>query len=370
MLLGTAHFLTAEPFKEGTFTLSIQRGKLQQTILYTKKGDHLRIEYPGKHIPAKPYNIVHCKTGNAQIVRPLNSSWTPISADALKLRKPSAHPQPPAPPKMGGIGARPTPPGVAGRPPEAVKEQEAAKPKQAAPPAPGSTPDAPPKLPEQGSITPPVIPPPVIPPPALPDGSPLPKGIGPQPAGSKTPTTPAAPQTPQTPGMPNIPSGVPGGGLPGNMPMIPGLTKEAKLIKGKESKMIHGYKCHRYLLETPRDGVITLWLSNAEDLPPFYLPIHSTPRSQGRVEWVRQWPALLREKKLFPMLAILRNAPATPATPTKANKKNSKTAQKNTPQGREIARWEITKISPKPVTDPSKNLFKAPKNYYQIAPHR
>lgn len=346
ILLGLATHLSAADFKEGTLTLLIKRGEREQTVLYTKKGEQLRLEYPGKHIPAKPYNIINTQSGEVKIARPLNSTWSLIPAKRLAVRKPSASPIPAPPAPAAGIGARPGPAGVAGVPPRPI--------------APTIPPTTAPKLPASAGVKTPAIP--KVPTPTLPDGSPLPKGIGPQPAGAKTqPGTGVIPS--QRPGIPGgIPGGLPGG-LPGGPPMMPGQAEKMKLIKGKESKTIHGYLCHRYLMTLPGEGEMTLWLSDAKGLPPFYLPLYRAPRARGRVDWRQQWPAVLREKKLFPMLAILRVATEKTRKPAKTDPAAKKKAPK---QGREIVRWQVTDISAKAIPDTEKTLFVVPKNYHRL----
>ena len=343
ILFGSVAGVTAAEFKEGTFTLAIKRGELEQTVLYTRKGEQLRLEYPGKHIPAKPSNLIDTRSGEVKIVRPLNSTWTLVPAKRLAVRKPSAFPEPPAPP--AGTGARPGPAGVPGTPPAPINPDIPATPPQPAAP---QSPAGAPAIPE-------------MPTPTLPDGSPLPNGIGPQPGAGSARTVPGV-----NPGQPAVPGGLPIGlpaGIPTDMPMMPGQTEEMKLSAGKESKTIHGYLCQRYVMTLPGEGEMTLWLSDAADLPPFHLPLHEAPRARGRVDWLVQWPAVLRERKLFPMLAILRVAPEQAAKPTEADTPATKIPLK---QGREIARWEITDISAKPISDQESSLFAIPLNYHQM----
>lgn len=331
--LGLVASLHAAPFNEGTITFITKRGKLEQTFQYTKKGELVRLEKLGKHAPAPPINLINQKTGDFKILRPLNSSWLQVPAEMLKPRKTSAFPEPPAPP--AGIGAKPTPPGAP------------------APPAPPS--EAAPKAPQIPKA-------PKFPQPKLPEGVQLPKGIGPQPNGGNTnPTGQPAGQT--IPGVPQAPSipGVPGGGaFPGGMPpmpSMPGQSEELTLTKQDETKTIHGYLCQRYLMTIPRRGEMTLWLSDAKDLPPFHLLLHEAPRMRGRVRWEQQWPALLREKKLFPMLVVMH-----------AESRERPNKKEKPAQGRELYRYEVSKVKAGAVSDPEDKLFTVPAKYYKSEP--
>ena len=336
-------------FKEGTITLDIKEGKQVSTLLYQKKGNTLRIDVPGRHIPAKPINFIDLTSGTLRILRPHNATWVEVPAALLKPRDTSAFPKPPMP---TGIGAHPGAPGTAGK----VPRSQPSTPPAQNPPRPAQVPVIP-KMP-------------TIPKPKLPDGVQLPAGIGPR--NSNTPQAPTPGQVPgqipgQVPHMPTMPRS-PQGGMPPMMPMgMGGNTQKMELKAHKETRTLHGYLCQKYTLSIPRRGVMTLWLSDAKDLPPFHLLSYSAPRKHGRMEWRQQWPAILREKNLFPFLAILRSQPPRKAhnpqepTPTQEEAKNTPPAQ-----GHEITRWEVTHITPKTIDDPDGTLFKIPTNFHKM----
>lgn len=167
--------------------------------------------------------------------------------------------------------------------------------------------------------------------------------------------------------MPNIPGMPPQ--MP-NMPGMPGSSPEMKLVAGKDIQTLHGYRCKKYTLHIPREGALTLWLSDAADLPPFHLLTYEPPRQRGRIEWQQQWPALLRELKLFPMLVVLRTEPEKNRRRPSAEK--AKDAEKREPakkpEGREIRRWQVTGIKHQSIQDKDGNLFTVPKNYHKMDP--
>lgn len=337
ILLGLTSGLSGAEFHEGSLSLMVKRGESEQSLLYTRKGHQLRIEYPGKHIPAKPYNLIDLESGDLTIVRPLNSTWAQIPAEQLTLPPPSTFPQPPSVP--AGIGARPGPPGAPGTPPMTPEGP------------PSSASDRRTPLPPSGVSAP------RIPSVTLPDGSPLPGGIGPRPgtgtssgrAGDNPTPTPHLPKIdPPAARIPNHMPAIPGG-VPAGIPMFHRNSQKPELTETKETRTIHGYQCQRHVMMLPAVGEMTLWLTDANDLPPFHLPIHQAPRTTGRVTWMDQWPAILREQELFPMLAILRLA----------------TEGDTEKEGPEIARWQVTHISIHPVDDQQGALFMVPENFHE-----
>ncbi len=351
-------------FDEGEITLRIKSGRRESTLRYLKKGSQLRIDKPGRHIPAPAVNLVDLRTGIVTLLRPHNGTWTAVPAERLRPGKVSAFPPPP---KHPGIGAHPAPPGTPGR----------LQPTTTAAPTPAA------------DAVRPGLPKPPFELPGLPPGVKLPPGIGPQPDGDspkgpgfpKFPDLPAdlppgiGPRStgvgggrgnrPEIPNLPGIPAGVTGGfadGIPGLSPpvpsfpafpamppMMPGEDRKMTLTPGKEKRVLHGYPCRQFTLTIPGEGVMTLWLSEAEDLPPFYPLMHEAPRRQGRIEWRRQWPALLREKHLFPLLAILRSK-----------------SERDGEQGEVFMRMEVTDITPGEITDADGTTFKVPDEFHKM----
>lgn len=145
---------------------------------------------------------------------------------------------------------------------------------------------------------------------------------------------------------------------------MPGMGKQAMtLTTHKETRSIHGYPCIRHTLTIPREGVITLWLTEAADLPPFHTLMYETPLQRGRMEWQHKWTALLREKQLFPLLAVLRDNSTLENNPTDQDDQENKTSP--APR-KEIMRWEITSITAKTIEDKEGRLFKIPAEFHKM----
>ena len=73
-LLGTS---PAQALEEGTITLSVKRhGGSEESFLYSREGDDMRLEKLGEHIPSPPVNLFDLSTGEVKILRPSNGTWT------------------------------------------------------------------------------------------------------------------------------------------------------------------------------------------------------------------------------------------------------------------------------------------------------
>ncbi len=131
-----------------------------------------------------------------------------------------------------------------------------------------------------------------LPVPGLPMAEPAMHPTGqPAPAVEGMPAFPAMPEVPGSPPMPAFP------GMSGQLPA-------ANLERAGESRSLHGVNCAKYTASDPEEGTLEVWA--ADDLFPFFLPLHEAPRDRGRREFVESWPEMIREQGLFPMLATLR----------------------------------------------------------------
>jgi len=285
------------PFTEGELTMRIShRSEYSQTHRYQLKNSQLLIYRPGEIIPAPSLNLIDLNTGLVKIIYPHNGTWREYSSN-----------------------------------------QE-------------STSTAFPSLPKFPSGIFPNISPPTIPTPPFNIGPGMP---GSPPSGLELGSAPPSPQ----PGIPPIPvlSNFPASAFAA-IPSMPGTNEPPTLTKAGATRMIHGYDCQRYTLEIPQEGTLTLWLTDS--LPPFHILISHPPAKQHRTQWRDHWPSLLREKKLFPLLAILR--------PTQEEDREANGSAQS--QDQEISRWEITQISPKIFVDQELAAFTVPADFHRLDP--
>lgn len=194
--------------------------------------------------------------------------------------------------------------------------------------------------------------------PALPPGVGQPSRALPGPTGQIGPTNlpgmsppPVMPQQPNMPPMPQMPSGM-SGGLPA-MPMMPPMGMEPmELAATTDTTNLLGYPCTRYELKQ-RGEVMEIWAT--DKLLPYQRYLQNQPHRFGPQMMEEQWGDLLKAKKLFPLLAVLRfEAPpgpvgATPAAP-----------------GPERLRFEVNSITLEKITDDT--LFQPPPDYREIQP--
>lgn len=308
-----------KPFTEGEIRLRIISGRQETELRYRLKDGQLRIDRPGEIIPAPPVNLLDLATGTLRILRPHNSTWLEVPADALR-------PARPAPPHAG-----PTPPAGIGPPRGPGISPPRHRPDDLSGPPPG---DSGPSKPQIGPSVPRVSPIPEIPghqpAPALPMD--LPPGIGPLFGGGVGGTVRAPP-------IPPIP-GIPGGVIP-----LPGMFHDGplELKRTGEKRILHGYECVKYTIAIPREGEMTLWLAGPGLFPPLHFLRAEVSRPQHRPDWDERIAALLREESLFPLLAELKGE-----------------------GGNELARWEVIRMEPGDVEDPDSRLFKVPDPFTEL----
>jgi hypothetical protein len=181
--------------------------------------------------------------------------------------------------------------------------------------------------------------------PAFPQAPPTaPAAIGPKNLpGIQPPQMPAMPQMPNPPAAAGIgPQSSPG--MPGMaMPMMPPMQAQAIALKDTgETTNILGYQCARYTFKW-RDETMDIWAT--DQLLPFQAYLQNQPLRFGPRMMENQWEGLLTERKVFPLLAILK-----------------------TQSGMERLRFEVTGIQPEKIADKDGTLSHPPACYNEIQP--
>lgn len=155
--------------------------------------------------------------------------------------------------------------------------------------------------------------------------------MNPPPTPSRIPNMPQPP-----PGIGRQPPGMPA--MPPTMPPTP--VEPPELTATQEKKEILGYACTRYEIRQ-RGEVMEIWAT--EKLLPFHQWMQNQMPRFGPRMIEEQWAELLRERKLFPLLATLRFE-----------------------EGSERMRFEVTLIQPGKIGDAT--LFEPPKDYHEVQP--
>ena len=101
-----------------------------------------------------------------------------------------------------------------------------------------------------------------------------------------------------------------------------------------------GYVCSRYELRD-RDRVMEIWAT--DKLLPFQSWLASQPHRFGPRMIEEQWAEMLKAKKLFPLLAVLKYE-----------------------NGPERLRFEVKSVKPEKIEDGA--LFQPPSDYFEIQP--
>ncbi len=150
------------------------------------------------------------------------------------------------------------------------------------------------------------------------------------------PMPPGAPAMPNLPNMPVMPAG-------GGMPMMPPMPMEQLALKATgESTNLLCYACTRYEIKQ-RGETMEIWAT--DQLFPFQPYVQNQPHRFGPQMIEEQWAALVKAKKLFPLLATLKFD-----------------------NGTERYRFEVTAITPQKPTDQDAALFQPPPEYQEISP--
>jgi len=288
---------------EGRIRAVTMRGDETNTLFYTVGSDQLRIEVTSSDWP-NPIDIVERQSGALTLVYPHNRSF-------VRLKPATEN----ASGAMPGAPGMPMPPIPAGIGPTNLPGAPAMPPMLAMPPGigpqPGGTPTG------AGGM------------PATPPMPTMPPGFGPQPGG--TPASVAV--------MPNIPA--PLGARP-PMPMRPMMMKKLELKDTGGTTNILGFVCRQYQLKQ-RGETMDFWAT--DQLLPFQPYVRNQPHRFGPRMIEEQWPKLVSDQKLFPLLVSL-----------------------HYDKGAERYRFEVTSVKEEKVTDPDGKLFQPPKGYHEIQP--
>ena len=127
------------------------------------------------------------------------------------------------------------------------------------------------------------------------------------------------------------------------MPMMPmGMMEKPELKSTGEKTNLLGYTCMRYELKQ-RGEVMEIWAT--DKLLPFQPWLANQPPRFGPRMIEEQWGELLKAKKLFPLLAILKFE-----------------------QGPERLRFEVKAITSERIEDKDGTLFHPPPDYHEIEP--
>lgn len=124
------------------------------------------------------------------------------------------------------------------------------------------------------------------------------------------------------------------------MPMMPMET--AELTATTDTTNLLGYACTRYELKQ-RGEVMEIWATEA--LLPFQAYQPNQPHRFGPRMMEEQWGELLKAKKLFPLLAVLKFE-----------------------NGPERLRFEVRSVKPEAVEDKDGSLFQPPADYHELDP--
>ena len=276
---------------EGRIQATLNRDGPVETLLYTVGTNRLRIER-GETDHPYPQNLVNLDTGDITILFPHNRSFVRLkpASENVSTGVPGA-PGMPMPP--GGL-----PPGIGPQPP------------------PGNASTVSPGLPPRAAIGP-TNPPGMPPPPMMPQMPRMPAGVGPQP-GSGAPTMPAMTIMPP---------------MPMERPELKATTDTTNLL---------GYVCSRCELRQ-RGEVMEIWAT--DKMLPFQPYLQNQPHRFGPRMLEEQWGEMLKAKKLFPLLVVLKFE-----------------------SGPERMRFEVKTIQPLEIEDQDSSLFQPPPDYQEIQP--
>lgn len=168
-----------------------------------------------------------------------------------------------------------------------------------------------------------------------------------------------AKETSATPGAPGMPGGMPpgigpqsfnSGGMQAGMagmppippiPQMPGSEKLELKPTGKKDNIL-GCACQQYELKQ-RGETLEIWAT--DQLLPYEPYVASQPHRFGPQMLERQWPKLVKERKLFPLRAILR-----------------------TDSGAECFRFEVKSVKAGKLKPEEASLFEPAAGYAEIQP--
>lgn len=286
----------AVPF-EGRITATVTRGGETETLLFTVATNQMRIER-GEGDRPYPVDIFDRASGGLTLLFPNNRSFVRLRSSAEN------HSRAPVFPAMPGMTM---PPGV--RPPL-----------QSPTPTPGAV----------GPTNLPGIP-------QMPQMPQMPPGVGPQ-AGALGAMPNGAAGTPALPAMPMMP---------------PMMMEKTELSATGDKTNLLGYACQKFEIKQ-RGEVMEIW--GTDQLLPFQPYLQNQPHRFGPRMIEERWGDLLKAKKLFPVLAVLRfEAPAAPG-------------QTAPHAGPERLRFEVKSVTLEKIGDKDGGLFQPPADYHELEP--
>lgn len=179
---------------------------------------------------------------------------------------------------------------------------------------------------------------------------PAPMAVPPDPATMRAGPT-NTPSIPPPPSMPQMSAGIgpqagvaPGAPSMPTMPMMPAMPMEPTELKATDQTTnLLGYGCTRYELKQ-RGEVMEIWAT--DKLLPFQPYLQNQPHRFGPRLIEEHWEELLKAKKMFPLLAILKFE-----------------------NGTERMRFEVKSVTPEKIKkEDAEQLFQLPANYQEIQP--
>ena len=275
---------------EGRIHAVVTHGNQSDAWLYTVGTNFLRVEMTATNRP-RPVDTLDRDSGELTLLFPINRSFVRL--------KPAAENSSPTPPGFlqmpGGL-----PPGVGPQTP---------------PPGAPAMPNAP--MPQRiGPTNFPGMPAP----PPMPVVPNLPPGVGPQ-------SAPGAPILPAGPAMPMMP---------------PPMMEKMELQDTGQKTNLLGFACERYELKQ-RGETMEIWAT--DQLFPFQPYLQNQPHRFGPRMIEQQWAELVKARKLFPLLAVLRYD-----------------------NGPERLRFEVQSVTPEKLTEGDTRLFQPPSGWFEVQP--
>jgi hypothetical protein len=126
------------------------------------------------------------------------------------------------------------------------------------------------------------------------------------------------------------------------MPMPPPTMEKIELRATGDKTNLLGFTCEKFEIKR-RGQLMEIWAT--DELLPFQPYLQNQPHRFAPQMIEQQWGDMLKAKKLFPLLAILKF-----------------------PNGAERLRFEVTGIQPEKIEDKDGLLSQPPSDYSEIPP--
>jgi hypothetical protein len=169
----------------------------------------------------------------------------------------------------------------------------------------------------------------------------LPPGIGPR--ADATPGAPRMAVPAGAAGAPAWPTGRPAMPAMPNMPMSPMMGQKLEVTATGQTTNILGLACQQYELKQ-RGETMEIWAT--DQLPPYAPYLSNQPHRTGARQLQEQWPGLMAERKLFPMI-VSRRFGSGPER---------------------LLTFEVTSVRTNKVVEPDEKLFEPPPGYREVRP--